>query len=464
MYNSLVQIDPLKGDKYVPSLAEKWEMSTDGLTWKFDIRQGVKFHDGSVLTADDVVWNLKRNSDPPKDFVSNQAYMLKPAIDSVVKEGNSVKIALNYPFAILLDNMAHNYFPIYSEKYVEKNGDMKTTVMGTGPFKFKSYSPGSGLEGVKNPDYWVKGRPYLDGYRYLIIKDEATRMAALKTGRVNMTEKRFAVLQPKDVEVLKKEQPDMKFYPTGSPLGPWFFMNLKKGPFQDIRLRKAVNLALDRQAAVKVLAQGQAIIGRHFPIDPWGIPEADLLKMPGFRQPKDADIAEAKKLVAEVGFPSGFELDILTRQMWQAKDPAVFMTNQLAQIGIKSKVTVMEDVIFWDTGRKGNHDVMVYTPNATFPDPDWLGRAVMPGGTLNFSGNTDNKELTALWDEQTRTVDPEKRRAVVRKMDEALFETLPDIPIMWYLHFTGVRPEVKNYSQPISDFVGNTFEELWLAK
>ncbi|MBI2907134.1 MAG: ABC transporter substrate-binding protein [Chloroflexi bacterium] len=464
MYNSLVQPDPLTSDKYVPAVAEKWEMSQDGLTWTLHIRQGVKFHDGTTFTADDAIFNFKRVADPPKGFVSNLAFILKPAVKSIAKEENKVKIVLNYPFPILLDNLAHNYLPMYSQAYVEKNGDMKTTVMGTGPFKFKSYNPGVGLEAVKNENYWVKGRPYLDGYQYLFIKDESTRLAAFKTGKVNMTEKRFAVLQPKDVEALKKEQPDLKFYPTNSPLGPWFFMNTRKPPFQDQRVRKAINLVIDRQAAMQVLGQGAGIIGKFFPVEPWGIPMDEFLKMPGWRQPKDADIAEAKKLMADAGFASGFELTMLARQMAQSKEPAVFMTDQLAKLGIKSKVQTLEDVIFWDNGRKATHEAMVYTPPIFFPDPHWLGRFFAPGGTLNFAGNENDKELVALWDEQIKTVDPERRKAVIRKVEEHLMQSVPGAPILWYLHYIGVRPEVKNYSQGISDFVGNSLQELWLAK
>ncbi|MFH1487182.1 MAG: ABC transporter substrate-binding protein, partial [Chloroflexota bacterium] len=328
----------------------------------------------------------------------------------------------------------------------------------------KSYSPGVGIEGVKNPDFWVKGRPYLDGYRYLIIKDVATQVGAFRTGKLNMTGKRFATLNPTDMETVKKENPALKFYPTASVLGSWFFMNTRKPPFQDQRVRKAVSLALDRQATIKVVAHGHGIISKPFPIEPWGIPMDELLKMPGYRQPKDADIAEGKKLMQAAGFPDGFEVTVLARHMAESKDAAVFMTSQLAQLGIKAKVQTLEDAIFWDTGRKAGHDAMVYTPTWSITDPHWQGRYWAPGAALNFSGNDDDKELIKMWDEQIKIVDAEKRNALIRKIEEHLLEALPGVSIVWPNVYIGVHPEVQNFAPGMGDSCGNTLEEIWLTK
>ncbi|MBI2908801.1 MAG: hypothetical protein HYX92_14255 [Chloroflexi bacterium] len=465
-YTNLVQADPLTADKWVPGLAEKWEMSPDGLTWTLDIRQGVKFHDGSDFTTDDAIFNLKRLIDPPKGFVSNLSFLLKPVVKSVQKEGNKVKISLTHPFAIMLDTLGLNYSVMYSQKYVESQGDMKRTAMGTGPFKFKSYTPGVGLEGVRNADFWIKGRPYLEGYRFLILKDAATRVSAFRTGKVNMTGRMLASLTPVEVEGLSKENAELKFYPGPTQIGVGFFMNIRKPPFQDPRVRKAVSLALDRQAALKVLAQGQGIVGKPFPKEQWGgVPVNDLLKMPGLRQPKEADIAEAKKLMETAGYPSGFEVTILARQMAQSREPAVFMTDQLSPLGIKAKVNLQEDAVFWDAGRKAAHEAMVYNPSTMIADPHWLGRFWTPGGTLNFSGNEADKQLIQMWDEQIKTVDPEKRKAMLRKVEEYLLETVPGVHIVWYTQIIGARPEVRNFFPgTIVDTVGNTLEEIWLAK
>ncbi|MBI2910442.1 MAG: ABC transporter substrate-binding protein [Chloroflexi bacterium] len=463
-YTNLVQADPLTGDKWVPGLAEKWSTSADGLTWIFDIRQGVKFHDGTPFSADDAVFNLKRLTDPPKGILSNMSFVLKPAVKSIEKQGNQVRVSFNHPFAIMLDILGNNYCPMYSEKYLEKNNDMKTSVMGTGPFKFKNYTPGVGLEGVKNPDFWVKGRPYLDGFRFLILRDGSTRLSAFRTGKLSITGRTFAALVPNEMETVKKENAQIQFHRSPTIIGSWFFMNIRKPPFKDLRVRQAINLALDRQAAIKVLAQGYGVISKPFPVKPWGLTVEELTKKPGYGQAKDQEVAQAKKMMQEAGYPDGFELTILARQMWQSKDVAVFMTDQLAKIGIKAKVQTLEDAIFWDTGRKAGHEAMVYTPFWSFTDPQWMGRYWAPASALNFSGNDDDKELANMWSEQIKIVDVEKRRALIRRVEERLLDTLPGISVVWYDAFIGVRPEVKNFAPGMQDSVGNTLEEIWLAK
>ncbi|MBI2909121.1 MAG: ABC transporter substrate-binding protein [Chloroflexi bacterium] len=432
MYSNLIQVDTLSADKWAPGLAEKWELSRDGTVWTFDIRQGVKFHDGTPFTADDAVFTLKRLTDPPTGIVSNVGFLLRPVVKSVDKEGNKVKLTQNYPFAALFDALAHNFSPAYSEKHVAKYGDMKTTAMGTGPFKFKSYTPGVVVEGVRNPDFWVKGRPYLDGYRVLMLRDEATRISAFRTGKVEMTGKATGAMTPNQMESLAKDNPGLKFYPSTTLTGSWFFMNTRKPPFQDQRVRKAVSLALDRQAAIKVVARGQGLIGQPFPRDPWSIPEADLLKMPGYRQPKDADIGEAKKLMQTAGYSDGFDLSIYSRQPWQFQDAATFMTNQLAPLGIRAKVNIPSDADFWDIGRRGGHDAMVYTCGFFTPDPQWMGRFWVPGGALNFAGNEDDQELIKMWDEQIRADEPVQRSAIIRRVAERVLDSLPGAPIVWY--------------------------------
>lgn len=463
IYTSLVQADPLNKERWVPGLAEKWEMSKDGLTWTFDIRQGVKFHDGTPFTVDDAVFNLKRLTNPPKGVTGNLNFLLEPVVKSIEKEGNKVKVNLKYPFAVMLDTLAINYAPVYSQKYIEKHGDMKTTAMGTGPFKFKSYTPGVSFEGVKNPDFWVKGRPYLDGYRYLILKDAATQLSVFRTGKINITTREFA-MSTTDMETAKKENSQLKFYPTPTLQCSWFAMNVKKAPFKDLRVRQAVSLAVDRQAALKVLAQGQGLIGKPLPSPDWGIPKDDLLKMPGYRQPKDDDISQAKKLMAAAGYADGFDLTILSRPVAIFSDAAVFMTSQLAKIGIKAKVNTVENAVFYDIVRKGGHEAYSFGAFWVMDDPEWQGRYWLPGSPINYTENDDDTELTSMWDEQIKIIDPAQRKALIRKVEEHLLQTLPFVALTTPYFYIGVRPEVKNFFPGISDSFGNTLDAIWLAK
>lgn len=464
-YNTLLEYDSLTGKELQPGLAERWEMSQDGLVYTLQLRKGVKFHDGRPLTEEDIVFNLKRLKEPPKGIASNVAFLLK-AVERIEAIGEGrVRLTLKEPFASLPATLAYDPAAIYPKHVVEEKGDMKTTVLGTGPFKYKGYTPGSSFELVKNQDYWVKGRPYLDGATFLILKDKATRLAAVRTGRVKRSGRYFG-FTPSEAETLQRSVPGIQLYACPSTVGPWLFLNLRKPPLSDVRVRQAMSLALDRQAAVKVLAEAQGMIGRVFPFEGWGIPEESLLKMPGFRQPKDEDILQAKKLLAAAGYPQGFKLTILSRTVAVTKDAATFMTNQLGNIGIQAQVEVLEDAIFWDRGRRGQHEAMVYGAGIAIPDPHWMGRNLEPKtGPLNFSGNDNDVKFIEMWGRQAKTTDVKERQRLIREIETYLLtEALPGIPIVWMFQYIAAWPEVRNFAAGITDYGNNNLQEVWLAQ
>ncbi|MBI2910443.1 MAG: ABC transporter substrate-binding protein [Chloroflexi bacterium] len=463
-YNLLVEYQPSQGKELFPGLAESWEMSKDGLTYAFAIRKGVKFHDGTPLTPQDAVFSLTRLWKPPQGIRTVHAGLMD-AITSIEAMENQVKLTLTYPYSPMMAVISYSPSVIYPKKVVEAKGDMKTTVVGTGPFRFKSYTPGVGVELVKNPDYWVAGRPYLDRVLFLILKDNTTRMAALRTGRVKLTGRSFATLTPSERETIKKDNPRMVFFPSTGPPNPWFFMNLRGKPFNDKRVRKAVSLSIDRQAALKVISDGQGLLGRVFPLEGWGIPDDKRVDLPGYRQPKDADIAEAKRLMAEAGYPQGFKLTVLARTMSLSKEPAIFLTSQLARIGIDTKVEVLEDAVFWDRGRKAQHEAMVYTPSMTIPDVDTIGRFLAKGGALNFSGNENDQTLNELWGKQRRAIDEAQRKAIIEEIERyVLDEAQPVIPLLVPFTFLAHWPEVRNFAPGISEYGNNNLQEIWLAQ
>ncbi len=464
-YNNLLYYDTETGSKIVPELAAEWSISADGMTYSFKIRPGVKFHDGTQLTADDVAFNIERMRGPPKGVLSNVASYIDAIDKTEVVGGDIVRIHTQYPFAPLVAALVHDYMPMYSKARVEKDGSMKTTMMGTGPFKLKSFTPGVSVELIKNTDYWVKDRPYLDGVTFLIIKDPATRLAALRTGQAKQSGRVFAALSPTEVATLKKDIPSMRFIPSPSVVGPWFFMNLRKPPFNDVRVRNAVQLAIDRQAAIKVIAEGEGEAGNFFPFEGWGIPRSELLKMPGYRQPKDQDIAEAKKLLADAGYANGFDLTVLSRTNDITKKSAIFMTDQLAKIGVKAEVKVLEDALFFGTGRKGEQQAMVFTPGTVIGDPHTMGRLFAPRNPLNYSGNDDDPKLNDMWNRQVRIVDEKARKALIEELERYLLtEELPAAPIVWPTTFIAVSSLERGFNPGPTDYSNNRHQETWLAQ
>lgn len=465
VYNNMVQYDEETGSKLVPALAESWNVSKDNLTYTFKVRKGVKYHDGKTLTADDLVYNLNRVITPPKGIASNLGWALTP-VKQVEKVGeDSVRLTLAYPYTPLLAIMAHDYLPIYPPHVVQAKGDMKTTAVGTGPFKFRGYTPGVSLELVKNTDYWVKGRPYLDGITFPVITDWSTYIAALRTGQIHRTGRVFGAISPSEKDTIQKTSPDMVFYESPNVISPWMQLNTREGsPFKDVRVRRAVSLALDRHAAVKVLAEGAGLLGGVFPtFKAWGLTQDELKKLPGFAQDKTAEIAQAKKLMADAGYPDGFDLAVLSRTNKPTRDAATFMTAQLQPLGIRAKVEVIEDALFWPRGREAKFHAMVYTPVDTMPDPHWMSRYYLLGSPLVFTGLKDAK-IADLAAKQVREPDVAKRKALLQDLERhILTEAVDSIPIVWPFTFIGASPKMKGFTPAISDYVLNRLEAVWLS-
>ncbi len=463
-YSSLLYYDSETGSKIAPDLAESWNVSKDGLAYTLKLRKGIKFHDGTLLSADDVAFNLQRMKSPPKGVVSQVGpYMV--AVDKVQAIGDdTVAVTMKNPFAPFLAALVLDRSPMYSQKTVLVTGDMKTTVMGTGPFKLKAYTPSVSFELIKNADYWVKGRPYLDGIRFAIIKDPTTRLAALRTGQTQQSGRVFGALTPAEVATLKGDVPDMRFVPSPSVVGPWFFMNMRNPLFKDARVRQAINLALDRQAAIKVVAQGAGSLGTYFPFPGWGTSTEELLKLPGFRQPHDQDIATAKKLLGDAGYPNGFSLKILSRNNEVTKAGAVFMTDQLSTIGITASVQVMEDGAFFDSGRKALHEAMVFTPATVIADPYDMGRFFAPRNPFNFSGNDDDAKLSDLWEKQVRTIDEAARKQIILDVERYLLnEQVPAVPIVWPTTYIAISSHEHGFVPGLTDYSNNRQQDTWLS-
>ncbi|MDP2953854.1 MAG: ABC transporter substrate-binding protein, partial [Chloroflexota bacterium] len=312
-YSTLIQHDPRDDTKLIPDLAERWEISPDGKVFTFYLRKGVKFHDGKPATSADVKLSMERLAWPPKGILSHPQAMFAGLDKVETPDDHTVKLYLQYPKASFLELLAAPFTAIYPKHVVEQKGDMKKDIVGTGPFKLKSYTRGVVFEQEKFADYFIPGRPYMDGIKRYVIKDSAAIFAALRTGQVLFAGLRQHAVTSREQEILKKEVPGVAIQFVAVPNGTNLGMNLKRKPWDDVRVRKAASLAIDRRVGIQLLREGAAELGGYMPPGQWGIPEEELVKMPGYRADRQGEIAEAKKLLAEAGFPNGFKSKILTR-------------------------------------------------------------------------------------------------------------------------------------------------------
>ena len=284
-YSLLVKLDPAEYPKVVPDLAESWTISPDGRTYEFKLRDGVKFHDGSLLTARDVKASLDHVVFPPAGVASPRKAVYAQVEAVEAPNPRTVRVRLKRAQPGMLTFLASPWNYVYKAELLEKDPQWhKKNVMGTGPFKFGEYVPGSHVTGTKNPDYFVKGLPYLDGFRGLFIVDGAARVAAFRGGRVGAD---FVGATPLLDQASLKQALGDKLVIQKSP---WscvltITFNHEKKPFDDPRVRRALSLALDRREAARVLnefSEYGTVAGLSQPGAPYAMPEAELEKVPGY--------------------------------------------------------------------------------------------------------------------------------------------------------------------------------------
>ena len=293
-YNRLVEWSA--DGKLVPALAESWTTSADGKVWTFKLRRGVKFHNGREFVAADAKYSFERVLDP-NGSSGGRGYL--SAIDGMeTPDKNTLVVHTKQPSASLLAGMAGGWSSIIPKEVVEEKGDLRRTAVGTGPFIFQEWVPQSHLKARKNPDYWDKGKPYIDALELKVIPDEANIIAQLRTGNVH-----HALLEDNKNYLLVKD--DKRLTALRAPRLGFDMVNINHGrrPYTDVRVRQALSLAVDRTEVLQAAAAGLgSVTGPLTPaMRPWALP-ADA-----FKEWYTPNLERAKKLLADAGYPSGFK-------------------------------------------------------------------------------------------------------------------------------------------------------------
>ncbi|MBI2910273.1 MAG: ABC transporter substrate-binding protein [Chloroflexi bacterium] len=453
-YNGLVQYDPFDPGRVAADLAEKWTISADGLTYTLDLRKGVKWHDGTAFSSADVPLSIER--------LKKQGHV-GPGLVAIktVETPNdaTAKITMSYPSPSLPKFLSLAWGVIMPKHILDSKGNMRNDVVGTGAFKLKRHERGSFIELEKNPGYWETGRPYLDGVRTYFIADDASAIAALRTGRVDV------IIMPRDrtAEVIKESYKEGTVAQYRKDQWRSLYLPIDRAPWSDIRVRKAVHLAIDRQAAIKIVMGGNAELGGIIPEALGGIPAEELLGRPGYRQPKDQDITEARKLLADAGFASGIKTSVLYRKDTEHENQAVFIQKELAKVGIEVALRTLDDASLYDLRTKRTYDSIITGGAMAVREPDYiLMNEWRTGGTDNLSIISD-PNLDRLIDLQSREQDAEKRKVMVRQISEKIEDTHAAIVLGWGGYWRAWGPRLKNYILPGQLHDGEKAVHLWLA-
>jgi peptide/nickel transport system substrate-binding protein len=467
LYSTLIQIDPYSYPKVIGDAASEWKISSDGLTYTFKIRPGIRFHDGSPLTAADVKATYDKIVFPPEGVrsIRKNAYAAIGGVEA--PDAGTVVFKLKHASASLLGNLASPWNVIYPKKYLDKDPNyFKSNVVGSGPFKFKSYTRGSTFEGERNPDYFVKDRPYLDGYKFFISTETSVRAAALRSGRAWIE---FRTMPQAEVEAIKKQLGD-KVVVQDTPATGLFgiAMNQTTKPFTDLRVRKALTLGLDRYAASRVLypiASLKDVGALMRPGTEWAMAESDLLRLPGFGKDMEKNRAEARRLLAEAGFPNGFKVVLKNRNVRVPYiDFGTFVVQEWRKIGVEAEHRPLETAAWFADGRDtGSFEVIVNGVFNYADDPDLFLERYTSGDTNNW-GRFSDPRIDDLFSRQARALDPAERKKLVNEIEKIVLENAYHIPGLWWARSVVHWAKVKNYVAPPNHYSNQKLQDVWLAE
>jgi peptide/nickel transport system substrate-binding protein len=471
-YNTLLRTDPndKTGTKLVADLAESWTMAKDGRTYTFKLRKGVKFHDGSEMTSADVKASYDKIIFPPQGVASDRQgqYVVVEAVQA--PDPYTVVFRLKWPAASFLASIGSPWNWIYKADILAKDVRWyEKHVMGTGPFTFVEHVKGSHWVGKKNPNYWDKGKPYLDGYRAVFIRDSAAQVAAVRGERAHI---QFRGFSPSERDsLIQALGPKITVQESPWDCALLVALNHEKKPFDDKRVRRALTLALDRyqgSQALSKIAIVKELAGVQVPGTPYATPPAELEKLAGYSRDIAKSRAEAKRLLKEAGVPDGFAFTFKNRGIPMPYEPVgVWLIDQWRQIGLNVKQEVVEAAQYYgQVLRPGNYEVAMDFQCGYIVEPDldiykFQSKEISPA---NYSRYTD-KTLDELFLKQGRAGDVEERKKYIREFEKRLLDD--EVHYFYTLQWHRIIPhssKVKGWTITPSHYLNQQLDGVWLTE
>lgn len=464
MYNNLVRLNLVDGLRsIVPDLAESWEVSDDGLTYTFTLREGVTYHDGTPFSSADVIATYNRIMDPPDGIVSVFKDELT-MVDSVeAPDDLTVQFNLNAPRSYFLDVLAGTGMVIYSAKHLEENNnDLREVIApGTGAFKYVDYQTAEKWILERNENYWDSELPYVDGLELLHVPAWSDRGSAVLTGQADMS---WNVAYETWVEGDNSE--DVEANKLANFGAYWVFYNMDREPLNDARVRRAILLGVSRQNLIKAFSsQEQINLTRWVPQgDTYATSGDDIAALPGYREDKSADIEEAKQLLADAGYPDGFTIELLAAAGPQAELIAPAFQDMLQRnLGIEVNIRIIERALLIEEEKAGNFDMSLNTRGHGVSDISPRGNLWWrTGGSQNF-GNYSNSEFDALLDQIDNELDATARAELISQAEDILDQDPPAYLVGYTFHLPMWRSYVKGLELDDRAFAEwGRIETVWL--
>jgi peptide/nickel transport system substrate-binding protein len=451
-----------------PDLAERWE-ALDDTTYVFYLRKGVTWHhkpplNGRELVAEDVKFTYDRFLTEPGNA---NRYILDPVDRVEVVDRYTVKFLLKEPYVWLVSALAYPWNTwIIAPEMVDKFGDLKKpeTAIGTGPFLLERYEPNVKTVFRRNPEYYRQGQPYVDGVEWLVLEDDSTGLAMYRTGQIDCGPWHWWSVRQQDVEALKNTHPRLVYQDFLSNVTGAIFMRTDMAPFTDVRVRRAISHAIDRQALVEaVWVKGAPTAAVARGLVEWSLPIEQLGEGAKYYQ---YDPKEARRLLAEVGFPKGFKTQLTVTPGFGRDliDDAQLVQQYLKEIGIEAELKIQEYGAYVATTAQGKFEGLVRGPFGIAWEPDSpLYRAYAADSSWN-TGHVNDSKITAMLKEQRRTKDLEARKQLIFDIQRCaaqqqyyVYTNSNTITASW-------QPYVKNYAPNLSFDFGGRAAALWLDR
>lgn len=441
IYNTLIDVDD--NMNFIPELAEDWDQP-DELTYIFKLRKGVKFHNGREMVAEDVKYSFERVLDPEVAAIGKSYYDMIDTIEIV--DDYTIKFRLTEPFAPFLTNLTSLYGAIVPKEVVEENGSLMQVACGTGPFKLKEWIPDNKIILEKNSDYFEEGLPKLDGVEYYVMTDESSRIAAIRTGKVDL------IKLPASGVSLLEGNTDVVIKPYQSNEYSYLGFNLDLDKFKDVGVRQAISYAVNRQEIIDLAYNGEASVSG-FVTPAMGRWAIDYANEDLYQQ----NIEKAKQLMADAGYPDGFETKISVGLYDDIRATGEILQKQLERIGIKASIENLESGQYVDSWSNKTHEMMAGR-NGAGTDPN---RSVAfffsTEGSANVWGYS-NPEVDALCDEGKVTVVESEREEIYKEAQRVVLNDCPNIFMASPMEYFLVRANIEGFEP--STFNAENFDNI----
>ena len=491
MFNLLVEynpesasVDELRGD-----LATSWELLPDGLTYVFRLNPAARWHDGEPVDAEDVVFSLDSLVCPTcfdimKDQTRSSTIMIKTAYEAGMAsqvDDHTVSVTTSFPAPGFLSQLAIGTLVMMPKHTVIDQGKLQSVyksedLNGSGPFVHQGYKKDVANEYEKNDDYWKPGYPRIDGMTHFIIKDPSTLVASYKAGQVLMQN---GPVTPMNALQAKKLGEDMAGELTVHWAGPGGFrgivMNTRAKPFDDIRVRRAIMLALHRQPFIETLSGGLDLLGTPLPPGAWfSYSPEEAAQLPGFRELNGEkhpdDLAEAQRLMKEAGLENGFEIELSARNAVGYPDVAAIVAEQLKKyLNIDATLQVYESAAGYVKYDAGDVSFFVQGSSLNMMDPDAVMVRYNAGSTFTrwAAGGAVGTDYVVpgveeLHRAQAQQLDIDKRKETVQQIGDILLnEDNTYVGLFWSMRHWQVSNQIKGFYMHPSAYAYMKHEQIW---